>query len=178
MGGGSSGSSKGGEWQAYGSGRFQAGDNDFSYYSPYGQPTYLSQRPPSAYYMATGEQQNPYQVSIRVPQQLPVTPTPVATTQIIPAAPPTSPISSDSDSEERLREFFDWVKKQPSWTTPKLVAELETILDTLIDNFYDLETLRSGLSEQTWVDRLSLAAGLLPRLRRELKTFRINQKKQ
>jgi hypothetical protein len=93
-------------------------------------------------------QQNLYQAPIQAPQQSPATPTLVATIQAIPAAPPTSPISSDSDSEERLREFFDWVKRRPSWATPKLVAELETILNTLIDNFYNLEALRLGISKQ------------------------------
>ena len=177
--GGSSSGGRGGGWRAHGPGAYsQSGADDFGYHPPYSQFNYPPQGPPPAYYMTVGAQSNPFQVPIQAAQQPPVTPTPEATTQAIPVAPPTSPINSDSDSEERLREFFDWVRRRPNWATPKLVTELETILNTLINNFYNLEALRVGISEQTWVDKLGLAAGLLLRLRRKLKTFRANQKGQ
>ena len=97
--------------------------------------------------MTTKVQQNPYQAPIQAPQQPPATLTPVATTQVVPPAPPTSPINSNSDSEERLREFFNWVRRWPNWATLKLIIELKTILNTLINNFYDLEVLYIGISE-------------------------------
>ena len=73
---------------------------------------------------------------------------PIATTQATPAALLTSPINSDLDSKERLREFFNWVKRRPSWATLKLITELKTVLNTLINNFYNLEALRLGISKQ------------------------------
>jgi len=62
--------------------------------------------------------------------------------------PPTSPINNDLDSEERLREFFNWVRKWPNWVTLKLITELKTILNILINNFYDLKALCVEISEQ------------------------------
>ena len=71
----------------------------------------------------------------------------VATTQATPVAPPTSLINSDLDSEERLCEFFNWVKKWFNWVTLKLIIELKTILNIFINNFYNLEVLCVGISE-------------------------------
>jgi len=61
--------------------------------------------------MTVKVQLNLFQVPIQAAQQPLATLTPVTTTQATPATPPTSPINSDLDSEERLCEFFNWVKR-------------------------------------------------------------------
>ena len=53
------------------------------------------------------------------------------------------------------------MRRRPNWATLKLIIELETVLNTLINNFYNLEALRVGISKQAWVDKLGLAVGLL-----------------
>ena len=74
--------------------------------------------------------------------------TPITITQVILAILPTSLINSDLDFKERFYEFFNWVKKWPNWVTLKLIIELKTILNILINNFYDLKALYIGISKQ------------------------------
>ena len=97
--------------------------------------------------MTIRAQQNPFQAPIQAAQQPPAAPMLGATTQITPAGLPTSPISSNLDSKERLHKFFNWVKRRPNWVTPKLIIKFDIILNTLINNFYNLEALRLEISK-------------------------------
>jgi hypothetical protein len=77
------------------------------------------------------------------------------------------------DAARELSNYFDWLRKQPRWSTAESATELNYIMDTLNDHDFDLEALRNNkeLSNTMW-DNLGLKLGTLTKLRRDLKVYR------
>ena len=80
-----------------------------------------------------------------------------------------SPILSNSNPAKKLREFFQFVSLKPQWHNK--VEILKLIKETLIKDKWDLEGLQKDIISKDWQE-YSYSARLLPRLRRELKSFR------
>jgi hypothetical protein len=84
-----------------------------------------------------------------------------------------SPIRSDTDHSEILSQFFVWLMSQPGYDSEQQRRILEPIRDTLVDEDWDLDTLKSP--DQMTMEickEYGFKLGTLPRLRQKISEFK------
>jgi hypothetical protein len=84
-----------------------------------------------------------------------------------------SPIRSDTDHSEILSQFFVWLMAQPGYDSERQRQILESIRDTLVDEDWDLDTLKSPdqMTIEIWKE-YGFKLGTLPRLRQKISEFK------
>ena len=84
-----------------------------------------------------------------------------------------SPIRSDTDHSEILSQFFVWLMAQPGYDSERQRQILEPIRDALVDDDWDLDTLKSPdqMTIEIWKE-YGFKLGTLPRLRQKISEFK------
>jgi hypothetical protein len=87
-----------------------------------------------------------------------------------------SPIRTEKDPQELLAEFFDWLTKQPGFTSERKIQLYARIKNTLAEEEWGLDNLREkrdgkGMTEEIW-RRYGFKLGTLAEIRSRISDFK------